>query len=146
MRPCSPSATRSRGSYTGRPGARSSGDRALPCGGRGRKFESCRAHFARGRRVAILRKVTMQLDDPNLTIVDTRPLPAYNGWRLGTDERGGHIRGAVALPSHWLARLDEPELARLLESKGIVAGLDIALYGDGAEGVAAMLAERGLTG
>ncbi len=24
--------------------ARSSGDRALPCGGRGRKFESCRAH------------------------------------------------------------------------------------------------------
>ena len=26
------------------PGARSSGDRALPCGGRGRKFESCRAH------------------------------------------------------------------------------------------------------
>ena len=27
------------------PRARSSGDRALPCGGRGRKFESCRAHF-----------------------------------------------------------------------------------------------------
>ena len=26
------------------PRARSSGDRALPCGGRGRKFESCRAH------------------------------------------------------------------------------------------------------
>ena len=25
--------------------ARSSGDRALPCGGRGRKFESCRAHL-----------------------------------------------------------------------------------------------------
>ena len=28
----------------GAPRARSSGDRALPCGGRGRKFESCRAH------------------------------------------------------------------------------------------------------
>ena len=27
-----------------RQSARSSGDRALPCGGRGRKFESCRAH------------------------------------------------------------------------------------------------------
>ena len=27
------------------PSARSSGDRALPCGGRGRKFESCRAHM-----------------------------------------------------------------------------------------------------
>src|SRR5262245_7059371 len=28
------------------PSARSSGDRALPCGGRGRMFESCRAHSA----------------------------------------------------------------------------------------------------
>ena len=30
--------------------ARSSGDRALPCGGRGRKFESCRAHHYRLER------------------------------------------------------------------------------------------------
>src|SRR5436309_4113532 len=30
--------------YTSLPSARSSGDRALPCGGRGRMFESCRAH------------------------------------------------------------------------------------------------------
>jgi hypothetical protein len=29
----------------GASGARSSGDRALPCGGRGRMFESCRAHL-----------------------------------------------------------------------------------------------------
>src|SRR5207244_975816 len=33
--------------------ARSSGDRALPCGGRGRKFESCRAHFAVPVRFAV---------------------------------------------------------------------------------------------
>ena len=39
------SAARPRG-YTWPPRARSSGDRALPCGGRGRKFESCRAHCA----------------------------------------------------------------------------------------------------
>jgi hypothetical protein len=33
------------GRYTGPlKSARSSGDRALPCGGRGRMFESCRAH------------------------------------------------------------------------------------------------------
>src|SRR5438093_2070834 len=31
--------------YTSLPSARSSGDRALPCGGRGRMFESCRAHL-----------------------------------------------------------------------------------------------------
>ena len=44
----------SRPSYTDRsPSARSSGDRALPCGGRGRTFESCRAHgFDRVRQAA----------------------------------------------------------------------------------------------
>ena len=35
--------------YTHRPRARSSGDRALPCGGRGRTFESCRAHNEKPR-------------------------------------------------------------------------------------------------
>jgi hypothetical protein len=35
-----------------RQSARSSGDRALPCGGRGRKFESCRAHSA-GKSAAL---------------------------------------------------------------------------------------------
>ena len=34
--------------YTHLARARSSGDRALPCGGRGRKFESCRAHGGGG--------------------------------------------------------------------------------------------------
>ena len=34
--------------YTHPSRARSSGDRALPCGGRGRTFESCRAHVAGG--------------------------------------------------------------------------------------------------
>ena len=41
--PSSPWATLPR-IYTRSPRARSSGDRALPCGGRGRTFESCRAH------------------------------------------------------------------------------------------------------
>ena len=38
-----------RRSYTHPPRARSSGDRALPCGGRGRTFESCRAHEPESR-------------------------------------------------------------------------------------------------
>ena len=45
--PTTPSSLTARGrrhSYTHPPRARSSGDRALPCGGRGRTFESCRAH------------------------------------------------------------------------------------------------------
>ena len=42
-----PGGRRARASTLGRPRARSSGDRALPCGGRGRTFESCRAHQSR---------------------------------------------------------------------------------------------------
>ena len=42
--PCSTRAPAWPHSYTLPPRARSSGDRALPCGGRGRTFESCRAH------------------------------------------------------------------------------------------------------
>ena len=44
---CSSTAPGPRRSYTLPPRARSSGDRALPCGGRGRTFESCRAHLKR---------------------------------------------------------------------------------------------------
>ena len=47
-----------------------------------------------------------RLADPALRLVDARPLAAYNGWRLGSEPRGGHIPGAGAIPSEWLARLD----------------------------------------
>ena len=52
-----------------------------------------------------------RLADPGLTIVDVRPLAAYNGWRLGDEARGGHIPGAVAFPSAWLTSVDAPEIA-----------------------------------
>ena len=39
-----------------------------------------------------------RLADPSLTVVDVRPLTAYNGWRLKGEARGGHIPGAVGLP------------------------------------------------
>ncbi len=47
-----------------------------------------------------------RLADPDLTIVDLRPMAAFNGWRLGREARGGHIRGAVAFPGEWLASED----------------------------------------
>ena len=43
-----------------------------------------------------------RIDDPTLTIVDVRPLTAYNGWRLDGEARGGHIPGARAFPAVWL--------------------------------------------
>jgi 3-mercaptopyruvate sulfurtransferase SseA len=87
-----------------------------------------------------------RLSDPDLTIVDVRPLPAYNGWRLGGATRGGHIPGAAAFPSAWLSSVDDAEVERLLDSKGIVPGREVVLYGDDAEDVLAFrarLTERG---
>ena len=74
-----------------------------------------------------------RLADPALTIVDVRPLTAYNGWRVGDDARGGHIPGAVAFPAAWLDGLDAPEVERQLTRKGIVAGREIAVYGQGVD-------------
>src|SRR6185312_10957470 len=82
-----------------------------------------------------------RIDYPSLTIVDVRPLAAYNGWRLGSESRGGHIPGAVAFPVAWLDTVDEPEVARLFAGKGITADRAIVVYGDGAAD-ASRLAER----
>ena len=49
------------------------------------------------------RDLSGRIDDATTTIVDVRPLPAYNGWRLSDEARGGHIPGAVELPGR-LAR------------------------------------------
>jgi 3-mercaptopyruvate sulfurtransferase SseA len=69
-----------------------------------------------------------RLEDPTLTIVDVRPLTAYNGWRLGNEARGGHVPGATAFPIDWLRTVDEPEIALLLARKGITAGREVIVY------------------
>ncbi len=69
-----------------------------------------------------------RLGDPDLTIVDVRPMAAYNGWRLRGEARGGHIPGAVAFPSAWLASVDEAEIERELVLRGIAPGRSIVLY------------------
>ena len=77
------------------------------------------------------RELRACLDDPTLTVVDVRPLTAFNGWRVGDEVRGGHIPGAVAFPAAWLDSVDRPEIERLLSRKGIAAGQEIAVYGQG---------------
>src|SRR2546423_14789731 len=58
-----------------------------------------------------------RLNDPNLTIVDVRPLPAFNGWRATGTPPGGHIPGAAIFPSSWLGIVDERQAAPLLDSE-----------------------------
>ncbi|HEV7604807.1 MAG TPA: rhodanese-like domain-containing protein [Candidatus Limnocylindrales bacterium] len=86
-------------------------------------------------------ELSARLGDSTLTIVDVRPLIAYNGWRRGEDARGGHIPGAAAFPIAWLDSVDEVEIERLLDSKGIVPGREIVIYGDGADDARALAAK-----
>ena len=63
-----------------------------------------------------------RLSDPNLIVVDVRSMAAFNGWQLTGEERGGHVPGAVAFPSAWLAIVEDAEVQRLLHEKGITRG------------------------
>ena len=87
-----------------------------------------------------------RLGDPGVTIVDVRPIAAYNGWRLQGEARGGHIPGAKAFPAAWLRSIDEVEIERLLHDKGITPDRTIVVYGDGAEDAAALDARLTLLG
>ena len=79
-----------------------------------------------------------RLADPNLILVDARPTAAYNGWPLNGEARGGHVPGAVAFPSAWLATVEDAEVQRLLHEKGVTHGRTIVVYGDGADDAAAL--------
>ena len=78
-------------------------------------------------------ELSSRIGEPGLCVIDVRPLFHYNGWSEPGAARGGHIPGAVALPSAWLSRLDETELQELLVDKGITTGAEIVVYGS-AEG------------
>src|SRR6185295_5070770 len=87
------------------------------------------------------------LDDPGLTVIDVRPIAAYNGCRLGAETRGGHIPGARAFPIAWLDAQESAETARLLADKGATAGRAIVVYGHGRDDagrLAARLIDDGL--
>ncbi|MEX0980718.1 MAG: rhodanese-like domain-containing protein [Bacteroidales bacterium] len=55
------------------------------------------------------------LDEPDVKIIDIRPVEAYNGWRLQDETRGGHIRNAKSLPFKWTAYIDWIEVVRFKE-------------------------------
>ena len=72
-----------------------------------------------------------RLNQPNLTLLDLRPIDAYNGWSLQDEPRGGHIPGARSLPAKWANYLDWVEI---VESKGFTPNQGIIFYGyDAAE-------------
>ena len=86
-----------------------------------------------------------RLGDPATAIVDTRPLHAYNGWRVDGAPRGGHIPGAIAFPGEWLASLDDEDVREILATKGLIPEQELVLYGDGARALLDRLAVLGFS-
>ncbi len=79
-------------------------------------------------------------------ILDVRPMPAYNGWALKGESRGGHVAGAVPFPIHWLDQLEDDRIAAELEDRGITPDRRVIVYGyggDDAESAAAKLETLG---
>ncbi|MFW6062025.1 MAG: rhodanese-like domain-containing protein, partial [Planctomycetota bacterium] len=71
-------------------------------------------------------EVADALDEPNVRLIDVRPIDAYNGWRLRGEARGGHIRGAKAMPRKWARYIDWPDIVR---AKGLARTDSLILYG-----------------
>lgn len=78
------------------------------------------------------------LEDPKTSIIDVRPVEAYNGWKLRNEERRGHIHGARSLPLKWAGYIDWIEIVR---SKGILPDQTVIIYGYELE-EARLVAER----
>jgi len=71
-------------------------------------------------------ELQLLIHTPNLKIIDTRPVDAYNGWKLYNEKRGGHIKGARSLPAKWTKYIDWIEIVR---SKEILPEHKIVVYG-----------------
>ncbi|MFH5833287.1 rhodanese-like domain-containing protein [Halalkalibaculum sp. DA3122] len=67
-----------------------------------------------------------KLNQTTTTLIDVRPLAAYNGWALQGEQRGGHIQGAKSVPLTWTRYMDWVEV---LEEKSIAKDRPVIVYG-----------------
>jgi thiosulfate/3-mercaptopyruvate sulfurtransferase len=87
-------------------------------------------HRPRTTRAILTSDLSDRLADERTTIVDIRPLAAYNGWRLGGEARGGHIPGSLAFPAGWLDHVEDHDLQRLVGPGDSIDPRTIVVYGD----------------
>ncbi|NOZ45554.1 MAG: thiosulfate sulfurtransferase [Chlorobi bacterium] len=71
-------------------------------------------------------EIIQQFESNNSSLIDIRPVDAYNGWKLQNEKRGGHIKGAKSLPVKWANYMDWIEVVR---SKNILPENNIIVYG-----------------
>jgi thiosulfate/3-mercaptopyruvate sulfurtransferase len=67
-----------------------------------------------------------KIEETNVTLIDIRPIAAYNGWTLQNEQRGGHIPGAKSIPLQWTQYMDWIEV---LEEKNISREQHLVVYG-----------------
>jgi molybdopterin synthase sulfurtransferase len=72
------------------------------------------------------KELLRKLDNPNIQIIDVRPVEAYNGWALQGEKRNGHVKGARSLPGKWIKYVDWIEMVR---HKEILPEQEIIVYG-----------------
>jgi len=66
------------------------------------------------------------LRDEETRLIDVRPIDAYNGWKLQNEPKGGHIKGAIALPAKWTEDIDWIDT---IHSRNITPHHKIVVYG-----------------
>lgn len=66
------------------------------------------------------------IENGTVTVIDARSVDTYNGWKLNTEPRGGHIKGARSLPFKWLKYMDWIEI---VQSKEIKSSDSLIIYG-----------------
>ena len=71
------------------------------------------------------KELSQLIDNKSVKIIDVRPVDAYNGWKLASEKRGGHIKGAKSLPIKWTNYMDWIEVVR---SKHILPENKIVVY------------------
>jgi thiosulfate/3-mercaptopyruvate sulfurtransferase len=94
------------------------------------------------------RELSRQLGRREAVLVDVRPAAAYNGWRLQSELRGGHIPGAVSFPLSWMHVAAGADLRALLAAKGIAPHRSLIVYGyreDESATMADILRDAGFT-
>src|SRR5690625_236004 len=60
------------------------------------------------------------------SLIDIRPMAAFNGWRMKNEKRGGHIPGAKSIPLAWTRFMDWGEV---LEEKRVSKRQPVVIYG-----------------
>ncbi|MGL6185825.1 MAG: rhodanese-like domain-containing protein [Clostridium chrysemydis] len=76
-------------------------------------------------------EVKENLGKDNWVVVDTRSNDAFNGWKLDSVSRSGHIKGATDFSALWLDVSDkdkDEKLDKTLKDKGITPDKNIVLY------------------